>query len=231
MKLLLSILVCTSSMFAQNYIFNSVVTNSNIGDSTNIKGKGSGEIVTKNITLKKSFNAININTAGDISIHKSSRNRVSIQTDKNLINKCSTYIENGILFIKTKGNFISSHGLKIDIDSSNLNKLTIVGASNVKVKNYNIDNLTLNIHGSSDVYLNSNSINRLNIDADGSYDINLLNSKVKEATIRASGSGDIKIDVSNSLNVYIDGTTDIKYRGNPKISKEINGVADLIKMK
>lgn len=229
--LLLTMLICTSSMFAQNYIFNSVITNSNIGDSSDTKGKASVKIVTKNIALKKSFSAININTAGDISIHKSLINRLSIKTDKNLIDKCSVYIENDILFIKTKSSFISSNGLNIDIGSSKLNKLTIIGASNVKVKDYNIDNFTLNIDGASDVYFSSNSINRLNIKADGSYDINLLNSKIKEATIRASGSGDIKIDVTNSLNIKIDGSTDIKYRGNPKISKEINGVADLIKIK
>lgn len=232
MKVLLSFLLCSSSMFAQDYIFNSTIINSNIGGSrVDLKCKGSGQIVTKNIFLKERFNSINIDTAGNIVITNSKYNKVFIRTDSNLISKCSVYIKNGTLYIKSKGNFIPSDELYINIDTHNLNSLTIDGSSDIKVNGYNTESLTLNINGSANLNFNSNSIGRLTIDADGSYYINLLKSRVKKATIKASGAGDIKIDVSNSLDISVDGTTDIRYRGNPKITKEINGVADLIKIR
>jgi len=193
--------------------------------------KGSGVITNKTIIPKISFNKINIDIAGDIIIENSSKNTVFIKTDDNLIDKVLVYVKNNTLFIRIKGSINPSKGLFILINSSFLEKLTVNGASNTTVKNYELDNLSINVNGASDILFNSNNINRLYINANGSYDINLLKSRAKKAYIKANGSGNIEINVKEYMDISVMGTTEVKYIGNPKIKKYIDGVAELIKIK
>lgn len=230
MKSLFTILICTLPMFSETYISGSVISNSIISNGS-MGEKGSGVIISKTIVPKTSFNKINIDTAADIMIKHSSKNSIIIKTDDNLIDKVSIYIKNSTLFIKVKGNLNPTRGLFINISSQYLKSLTVDGAADISVENYSLDSLSLNIDGASDILFNSNNINKLSINADGSYDINLLESKVKNAYIKADGSGDIKINVSNYMDVSVVGTAEVKYVGNPKIKKFVDGVADLTQIR
>jgi hypothetical protein len=142
----------------------------------------------------------------------------------------SANVKNGILFIKLKGNLNPSKRLtiKINTNSFSLKKLIIDGASDVSIHNLVLNKFILDVDGASDIVFNSCKINNLYINSDGSYDIDILRNKIINAYINASGSGDIKINVLKYMNVKIDGTVDIKYSGNPKIKKYIDGVGDLI---
>ena len=112
-----------------------------------------------------------------------------------------------------------------------LDELDIYGASDITVRDYQLNSLSLNIDGASDILFNSNKINRLNITADGSYDINLLKSVVESAYIKADGSGSIDINIEKYMDISVSGTVEVKYIGNPKIKKNIDGVAELIKIR
>jgi len=225
MKSLFAILICTLPMFSETYISGSVISDGNMAE------KGSGIVISKTIIPKTSFNKINIDTAADIVIKHSSTNGIVVKTDDNLIDKVSVYVKNSTLFIKMKGSINPSRGFIITINSQYLKSLTVDGASDITVDNYSLDSLSLNIDGASDILFNSNNINKLSINADGSYDINLLNSKVKNAYIKADGSGDIKINISKYMDVSVVGTAEVKYIGNPKIKKFIDGVADLTQIR
>jgi len=219
MKSLFAILVCILPMYSETYISGSIIN------------KGSGLITSKTIIPKTLFNKINIDTAADILIKHSSKNSIVVKTDDNLIDKVSVYVKNSTLFIKMNDSVNPSRGFIITISSQFLKSLTVNGVSDITVVNYSLDSLSLNIDGASDILFNSNNINKLYINADGSYDINLLNSKVKNAYIKADGSGDIKINISKYMDVSVVGTAEIKYIGNPKIKKYIDGVANLTQIK
>ena len=230
MKSLLAILICTLPMFSETYISGSVISNSVIIDGNKAE-KGSGVVISKTIIPKTPFNKINIDSAADIVIKYSSKNSIVVKTDDNLIDKVSAYVRNSTLFIKMKGSVNPSRGVFVTISSQYLKSLIVDGAGDIIVRDYSLDSLSLNIDGASDILFNSNNINKLFINADGSYDINLLKSKVKDAYIKADGSGNIKINVSNYMDVSVVGTAEVKYIGNPKIKKFIDGVADLIQIR
>jgi len=214
-------------MFADTYIIsNSVIINGNGATS-----KGSGKIIEKVITPKAPFNKINIDMAGDVLIENSSKNSIKVEIDDNLIDKVLVYVKNHTLFIKLKGTIIPTKGLYITINSRLLKELNLSSALDLTVKGYRLSDLSLNINGASDIIFNSNYINRLDIDAKGSYNINLLKSEVDSAYIRADGSGDIKIDIKSYMDISAQGTVEVQYMGNPKIRKNIEGVAELIKIK
>ncbi len=230
MKSIFMMLICTLSMFSETYIFGSVISNSVI-NSANIGEEGSGVVVSKTIIPKSSFNQISIDTAGDIRIDNSSKNSIIVTTDDNLVEKVLVYVKNSTLFIKIKGSITPSKGLSIVINSQFLKKLIVDGASDITVRNYKLDNLSLNIDGASNILFKNNNFNKLHINADGSYDVNLLKSRVNSAYIKADGSGNIEINVKDYMDISVMGTTEVKYIGNPKIKKHIDGVAELIKIK
>jgi len=230
MKSLFATLICVLPMFSETYISGSIISNSVISDG-NMGEKGSGVVISKTIIPKTSFNKIHIDTVANIEIRHSSTNSIVVNTDDNLINKVSIYTKNSTLFIKIKGSINPSKGLFITVGSQYLKSLIVDGVSDITVSGYSLDSLSLNIDGASDILFNSNNINKLYINADGSYDVNLLNSKIKEAYIKADGSGDIKINISKYMDVSVVGTAEVKYIGNPKIKKYIDGVADLTQIR
>ncbi len=230
MKSIFTILICTLSIFSKTYILDSTISNSII-NSNNIGEKGSGKIVNKTVIPKTSFNKIAIDISANIIIRNSSKNNIYIRTDDNIIDKILVYVKNGTLFIATNNTINPTKKLSIIVNNHLLEKLTIDGASDITVKSYKLDALSIYIDGASDILFENNNINRLNINADGSYDINLLKSKVNKAYIKADGSGNIKINIKDYMDISIMGTVEIKYVGNPKIKKYIDGVADLIKIR
>jgi hypothetical protein len=211
-----------------NHITNSVITDSVIGG--NVGDGGSGVSANRRVYPKKSFNKIAINVPADITINHSSKNSINIETDENLIDKISFYIQNGTLFFKMKGNINSTTGLNIAINSRYLKRLNVNSASDIEINNFSLKKLYLNINSATDIKFNSANINNLYIDADGSYDIDLSDSRVRNAHIRANGSGDITLNVSHYLDVFLSGSTDVKYMGNPRVKKFIEGSSDLTKI-
>ena len=209
MRSLFIMLICSLSMFAETYISGSVITNSVIS-GVNIK-KGSGLLVDKKIIPTKPFNSVTLDTVGDVTITHSPQNSITIRTDDNLIDNILLHVKDRTLFIEVKGSINPTKGLKISINSKFLNKLKVNGASDIIVKDYQLDSFSCEI--------------------DGTSNIDMLDSVVKDADITVDGSADIRINVSRKMRLSVDGTAEIKYRGNPKIEKDIDGVADIIHIK
>jgi len=225
MKFLHILLLFTISSFAETYISGSVINNSVIGDN-NFKNRGSGVIVSKNISTS-SFNKIDIDIPAKIDINRAEERNILLKTDNNLINKIKVYVKGTTLFIRTKGSFQSTKDITIVINNPNLKSLIVDGASTINIDGYKEKSISIIVDGSTDIYFKSGNFNTLSLKADGSYDINLLNIEIKNAKIRAEGAGDIKVNVSNYLDIDLEGSVDVKYSGNPKLKKRVKDVADL----
>ena len=226
MKILPILMLFTISSFAQTYISGSVITNSVINDG-GVSHKGSGVITSKNITTS-SFNKIDIDIPANVTIDRADKKKISVKTDKNIIEKIKIYVKQNTLFIRTKGSFQSSKGIDIILTNPHLNRLTIDGASTIKLNGFNEEKFTLTLDGASDVSFHNGNFDNFSIKADGSYGVDLTNVNIKEAKVKAEGSGDIKLNVSNYLQVDLKDTVEVKYLGHPKIKKSIKDVSELI---
>ena len=226
MKILPILMLFAISSFAETYISGSVITNSVINDG-GADHKGSGVITSKNITAL-SFNKIDIDIPADVTIDRADSQKISIKTDKNIIEKIKIYVKQNTLFIRAKGSFQSSRGINITLSNPHLNRLTIDGASTIKLNGFNEKSFTLTLDGASDVSFHNGNFDNFFIKADGSYGVDLENVNIKKAKIKAEGSGDIKVNVSNYLQVDLKDTVEVKYLGHPKIKKSIKDVSELI---
>ncbi|MCK5855486.1 MAG: DUF2807 domain-containing protein [Sulfurovaceae bacterium] len=228
MKTFKIFILLTIFSFSETYISNSIIINSTINDG-NFQNNSSAVLSSKNIPTSF-FNKIEIDSPADITINQAQKREVVLEMESSLMNKVKIYVQKETLFIRTRGNFNSNTGIKISINNPRLSSLIVNGASTIRINGYNEKKFSLVVDGSSDIYFSSGNFNNFSINADGSFDINLLNVNIKKTKIRAGGAGDIQVNVSDYLNVELEGSVDVKYLGSPKIKKIINNVSDLTRI-
>ena len=219
-------ILLTLFSFSETIISNSIIINSTINNENFNHKQSSANISSKKIPISP-FDKIDIDTSADVTIHYAKRREVILEMESNLMNKVKIYVKKDILFIRTEGSFQSTTGIKIFINNPNLKSLIVNGASTIKINGYNEERFSLILEGSSDIYFGSGSFNNFSIDAEGSYDINLLKVHIKKTNIKADGAGDIQVNISDALNVDLEGSVEVKYRGNPKIKKTLKDVSEL----
>ena len=210
-------------LFAQNGIEIGGMDFSNLNVA-----KGSGDIVTKNATLKK-FTKIKIDSSFEVTIQVGEKYGYSIKADNNLVNLISVVNRNGTLIITTKGSYSTNSDIKLTIKTKRLESLIAEGSSTIYLQNLNEPYLSLNLDGSIDLVSSSGKVNSLSVKSDGAYDIDLSKVKVKNAKVDILGSGDLKINVTQKLDAKVSDSATLYYSGSPKITKKILDSGDLIK--
>ncbi|WP_455639093.1 head GIN domain-containing protein [Parabacteroides sp.] len=138
--------------------------------------------------------------------------------------------------------FLTSHlsGDNIEINASgasdvylerpvritNLCKINLSGASDLKIKDLECDRIESRSSGSSDIKM-AGKANEGEYRCSGSSDIKSYDFVVKKLKCSASGSSDILTHVTDYLDASASGSSDIKYKGNPEVKKSSSGSSDI----
>lgn len=109
---------------------------------------------------------------------------------------------------------------------SNLCKITLSGASDLKASDLECDQIECRSSGSSDIKM-SGKANTGDYRCSGSSDIKSYDFVVNSLNCSASGSSDIQTTVTDELNATSSGSSDIRYKGNPKTTKRSSGSSDI----
>lgn len=109
---------------------------------------------------------------------------------------------------------------------SNLCKISLSGASDVKASDLECDKIECRSSGSSDIKM-SGKANDGEYHCSGSSDIKSYDFVVKRLRCSASGSSDILTNVTERLDASASGSSDIKYKGNPEVKKSSSGSSDI----
>lgn len=111
---------------------------------------------------------------------------------------------------------IKTNDLEIEIDGS--------GDVDLDVKT---ESLETTINGSGDIKL-SGKTDEYDIEINGSGDVLAFDLSTKETEIEINGSGSCEVDVSESLDILINGSGDVKYKGSPEhVNQRINGSGEV----
>ncbi|HRR09227.1 MAG TPA: head GIN domain-containing protein [Rhodothermales bacterium] len=194
------------------------------------------------------FNAISVETAGDVYIYLSNHFSVEVEGNPETIAKITTEVSNKTLFVRNKQQYFTwnskNNPLKIRIHLPLLEKLDLSGSGDVEVKGL-IRNprFDVNLSGSSDVRIEKIAVRDLQTKLSGSGDIQFgsgnadsgdlhlsgsgaitaRNLQITDGRANLSGSGKIEIWAKRYLDIDLGGSGTIAYRGNPQIAKEVNG--------
>jgi hypothetical protein len=156
-----------------------------------------------------------------------------IEGDAEEIKQIETSVKNNVLYIKTKGNF--HHEFKVKVGGSNLNAISLAGASSFKtISPIKADVFTIRASGASSVKmpLNAKSVHtdmdgassiqlsgsaqELVADISGASDLKAGDLKSAIASVTASGASSAKVYASEKISTNTSGASSVKYDGNPK---------------
>ncbi|MGZ4038851.1 MAG: GIN domain-containing protein, partial [Bacteroidia bacterium] len=184
-------------------------------------------------TLQKrsvgTFDKIDASGAANVYFTSSDSTGISISGNSAEFNFVETKVQDGILFIKTKGNIHAP--LKIEVSAPTLNLITLSGASHFETRNeLKADSIHIEASGASDVdaMLGTRAI-RTTIS--GASEVT-LNGTTQNFYANASGASTLKAYKLNSVNTWAtaSGASTAKVFASQKISANATG-ASTIKFK
>lgn len=187
---------------------------------------GEGDPITQEFILDD-FDSFIVDSNIDILLKQGPRQEVFVTAQPNIIDVINTDVINGewnISYFES----VRSSGTVIEITVPDIRKITIDGSGDVVGQNYmNLDELEIIIDGSGDVEL-FGELNEQFITIDGSGDIENFDLISYETTIDVDGSGDVEVTADDVLDVVIEGSGDVKFKGRPDIFLTDNGSGELI---
>ncbi|MCP4180723.1 MAG: DUF2807 domain-containing protein [bacterium] len=176
--------------------------------------KGNGVHAEKTYNLPN-FNAVNIETAGDIKIVIGDMNKIQISGDSNLLPYVLHQINNKTLTLKENKNIVTDLPLKIIITTKNLNKFILNGAGNIHLLGINNRHFSIESNGFGNIVATGKTDN-LKIKSNGAVNINCKNLIADNVSLNAAGVGNVTFYAKHILNATATGIGSVTYYGNPK---------------
>lgn len=211
----------------------------------------SGEVKKEDRNVKD-FTGVELAISGDVYLKQGNTYSLSIEADKDIIDRIETVVEGNTLRIKSQRGYSTGwNDVKINIYVTMpvIEKLSVSGSGDIKATTaIKSENLNLSISGSGDISISDLSVNELLAKISGSGDIDASGSgKGKKVEISVSGSGDVAIkgiqfadanvnvvgsgdayvEATDNLYARIVGSGDIRYKGKPLVDAKITGSGEL----
>ncbi len=246
MVVVFSVLVLVSGFFAFSSIGVSFSDLSNIQYNNKSLANGTSKTYTLN-----NFSQVEFKTFGNLSLVKSDKNELKIESDKDYIDKLqpsqigkTIYIDSPKLNIKfwQKPNEVmytlyyngqlekidvrgSGDITAFDVASSDL-KLSVFGSGDITVRQAKIETLGVLIAGSGNIKLDG-ECKRSDVEISGSGDVVAGDMKCAEGSAVVKGSGNSLVNISDKLKASVFGSGNIDYAGQPRIDKETKGSGEI----
>jgi len=191
-----------------------------------IHGNGTIKTETRDVPA---FESISCDGSYEVQIDCQAQQSLVIETDENLLPQIKTEVRNNTLHIFTKGFLLPTNKIRIKVAVPNIHEVTLSGSTQGDINNVNNHSLNIEINGSGKLHLNGKS-DDVDIRVSGSSKIEATSLISENSHIQINGSGHIQVYATNSIDVQINGSGTVKYKGDPKsISQQINGSGRIIK--
>lgn len=195
--------------------------------------QGSGDVQSESRDVA-AFTRIVADGSVHVNVSQANTQRVNVTADDNILGHITTTITDGTLTIDNDKCYATSNPVTVDIIVPTLSYLELDGSGNVEVKEFEADDFELVLDGSGDLHLPGLLARQVEVTLDGSGGIvvtgnattlhamldgsgtfNARNFPVRNATAALDGSGDIIVNASDTLDLTLSGSGDIRYAGNP----------------
>jgi hypothetical protein len=185
------------------------------GNSNRIEGKGD---VIKQDRDAKDFKGINLSTSANVFVKQGTAYKVTVESQKNILDLVETVVENGILNIQFK---TGSWNLRFDklnvyIETPSVSSLEISGSGDMTVESaFNSDDFSIDISGAGNIKIpNGVTAKKLKVSIGGSGDINMNATTATELTADLNGSGSLDIiGTGEKADLKVTGSGDINAKG------------------
>lgn len=204
-------------------------------------GAGALTAAAQQTRAVSSFQTIKASGAINLFLKQGATTEVKVDAPADLLDRIKTEVQGNTLAIyREKGAMLSLKNEKVNvyITCPTLTGLEVSGASDVKSDTpFTADNFTIRASGASDVTMALNAksltahasgasdlrltgrVERQQVHLSGSSDYQAYNLQSRTATVEASGASDAYVAVSEELSSRTSGSSDIHYKGKPRVKK------------
>lgn len=191
--------------------------------------EGSGNIITESRELS-GFTSVALEGFGRLEIDQTGTESVTITADDNILPYLTTTVRGQKLIISVKDNvtFTNVPELVYNVTVQSLENLELNGAGEIVITNLDGDTFKVNLDGGGSITV-SGDVTRQEVELNGLgiYDGEALVSR--EAVVNQNGAGSAVVNVSDTLDVTIDGVGSVEYLGDPTVTQELNGLGSVTK--
>jgi hypothetical protein len=190
---------------------------------------GSGNVVTEERSVGD-FSAVSLQGVGRLIIDETGSESLSITADDNLLPYIETSVRGDKLFISARNGVIFNDvsDLTYHVTAENLRAVELDGTGSIQVSNLDEEKFEVNLSGAGDINVSGKVDEQtIEIDGAGAYTADELPSR--DTTVRHDGAGMVVVQVSEKLDVHINGLGTVEYIGDPSVTQEINGLGTVRK--
>jgi hypothetical protein len=193
-------------------------------------GCGGGERITQTRGLAP-FEVLEIADDVDVDVVPGDGSEVRVYGGEDVLDRVETDSSGGVLRIdiRDRGIVIGDDPLgdvRVEVAASRLEAVEIESSADVDLGDLAVPELALEIEGAGEVKASGNA-DRLTATIQGAGDAELSELAVRTATIVVQGAGEAHVNVSERLDVTVQGAADVVYRGDPVVTKEIDGAGEV----
>jgi len=213
--------------------------------------KGEGPVVTRILTLDP-ISSIELQGSFDVIIKQGEEQEVKAVGNDNIIDHLDTYMSDGTWYIGMEQGCFYNFDLKIYLTVPYIESIANSGSGDMHVEDFNdngdlildingsgdinlwkftgVENMTVTIGGSGSIVLNDSveGLQNISVRNSGSGKYKGFEAETVNCTLFSNGSGYCEVTVSEYLDVTINGSGNVYYKGRPAIDVNDNGSGKLI---
>ena len=210
-------------------------------------GAGSGKVVNETVKVI-GFDQVALDGMGTLIITQGKNESLIIEAEDNVIPHIKTSVQNNKLQI-SYDNVSTPTPTKpviFHLSVKNLNSIDVSGAAKMNAVNLKSDQLNVFLNGAAEGNLTNLQLKSLiltisgagNLNASGKADAQTItingageysapSLNTSNTTVTINGAGKTTVKVSEMLNAIINGGGEVVYFGNPKLTKQVNGMGKI----
>jgi len=208
--------------------------------------RGSGNVETEERDVSD-FHKIHLSGIGNLIITQGEEESLMIEADDNIMPIIEADVLGDELNIGFKRGytFTPSATVKFYLTVVDLDEISLSGAGNIDCEDFRTEVLQFDVSGAGDLDFDLDAervevvvsgagniilsgkvdSQEIEINGAGKYDGEDLESR--QCEIRVSGAGSATVDVSELLDVEINGVGNVYYTGNPSVTQDISGLGKI----
>lgn len=193
--------------------------------------RGSGDVVEENRAVS-GVSGVNLATLGHLTIELGDTESLRIEAEDNLMEYIETELRGGLLIIGTQEDIRLDPTRPVNyfLTVTDLDTIVISSSGDIKIANLETDSLEVDINSSGSLDIAGGVVNSqdITISSSGSYTAQDL--ACNEAEVRINSSGSATIWVIDNLEVILNSSGDLRYRGNPTVNASTNSSGRVIQI-
>jgi hypothetical protein len=175
--------------------------------------EGSGDLESRQLAFE-SFDEIVLDGAADLYIRIGDRQEVEFTLDDNLFENLEAEVRGDALHLDWKENCHPSKGCRVDIVVPELRAMTINGAGDVEITDFQGEEFNYQLNGAGDLDI-AGRVDELNIHLSGAGKIQARKLIAADVDVTVSGAGSATVTAEDRLEGVVSGVGNIVYYGDP----------------